>query len=181
MKQISNQYTFDHISSSMKKTFGMVRKGTEDAFAMELATIEGNLLRINRRNKIYNGRRALEAIKICLFIIDGYINGYEYDLSNYKTPENEPLVEAVLMAFDPYTNEDILEALGNEFGQNSLDNLRAFFTHPIQCLLRIEESIALWTKRDGSDGYFIFIEGFMGHMVPHDEKMNFTVMTHTTL
>ena len=181
MKQISNFSAFERISSSMARTFGKVKKGKEEDFALELASIESNLLKTYRMNKIHNGRRASEAIKICLFIIDGYINGCEYDLSKYKTPENEPLVEAVLMAFDPFSNEAISEALGNEYDWHSLEVLREYFTHPIQCLLRIEESIELWTKRNGPDGYFNFTEEFMGHMVPDNEKMDFAVMTHTTL
>lgn len=181
MKQISNYYAFERISSSMTETFGKVKKGKEDDFALELASIEGNLLKTYRRNKVHNGRRVLEAIKICFFMIDGYVNGCEYDLSNYITPENEPLVKAILMAFDPFTNEAIREALDNESNRHLLDDLREYFTRPIQCLLRIEESVELWTKRNGADGYFNFTEGFMGRMVPNDDKMNFTVLTHTTL
>jgi hypothetical protein len=181
MKQISNQYAFERISSSMTRTFGKVKKGKEEDFALELASIEGNLLKTYRKNKIHNGRRTLEAIKICFFIIDGYINNCEYDLSKYKTPENEPLVKAILMAFDPFTNEAIREALDCELDRHSLDDLREHFTHPIQCLLRIEESVELWTKRNGPDGYFNFTEEFMGTMVPYDETMDFSVMDHTTL
>jgi len=158
-----------------------VKKGEEDCFALELASIEGNLLKTFRRNRTHNGRRALEAIKICLFIIDGYINACEYDLSKYITPENKSLVNAILMAFDPFTNEEVREALGSEYNWHSPDVLSEFFTHPIQCLLRLEESVELWTKRNGPDGYFNFIEEFMGHMVPHDDKMNFTVMMHKAL
>lgn len=100
MKQIPNFSAFERISSSMAKTFGKVKKGKEEDFALELASIEGNLLKTYRMNKVHNGRRASEAIKICLFIIDGY---------------------------------------------------------------------------------FSFTEEFMGHMIPDNEKMDFAVMTHTTL
>jgi hypothetical protein len=175
MKQISNQNAFDRISSSMAKTFGKIKKGMEEEFTFELATMEGNLLKTHRQNKKYNGRRASEAIKICFFIIDGYINDCEYDLSEYKTPENEPFVKALLMAFDPFTNEAIREVFDNESDGHSLDDLRDYFTTPVQCLLRIEDSIELWTKRNGPDGYFNFTEDLMGHVIPRDEKMDFTI------
>jgi len=181
MKKISNQYAFERISTSMTKTFGKVKKGKEEDFSLELTALEGNLLKTYRKNNICNGRRALEAIKICFFIIDGYISNCEYDLSEYKTPENEPLVKAILMAFDPFTNENVREVLDDESDMHSLDDLREYFTRPIQCLLRIEESVKLWTKRNGSDGYFNFIEVFMGHLIPHDETMDFSVMVHPTL
>ena len=174
MKTIANYSVFERITTNMVKTFGKVEKGNEGDFALELASIEGNLLKMRRANKANNGRRALEAIKICLFIIDGYINGWEYDLSKYRTPDNESLVEAILMAFDPFTNGEIQEALNNTYDWHSLEDLRDYFTSPIQCLLRVEESVQLWTKRDGADGYFNFIEEFMGNMVPYDEQMNFT-------
>ena len=107
-------------------------------------------------------------------MIDGYINGCEYDLSKFRTPANEPLVKALLMSFDPFINEELHEALKNEYDWRSPEVLRSYFIKPIQCMLRIEESIQLWTKRNGSDGYFIFLEEFIGHMVPQDTKMNFT-------
>lgn len=173
MKQIGNYSAFERITTNMARTFGKVKKGKEADYALELASIEGNLLKMYRMNKTNNGRRVLEAIRICLFIIDGYLNDWEYDLSKYRTPENESLVKAVLMAFDPFTNEAVKEALSNEYDWHSPDDLRKYFTPPIQCLLRIEESVELWTKRNGADGYFIFTEEFMGHMVPFDDQMNF--------
>ena len=174
MKIIANYSVFERIATNMVRAYGKVEKGKEDDFALELASIEGNLLKMHRTNRANNGRRALEAINICLFIIDGYINGWEYDLSKYKTPDNESLVEAILMAFDPFTNVAIKEVLNNDYDWHSLEDLRNYFTPPIQCLLRIEESVQLWTKRGGADGYFNFIEEFMGHMVPYEEQMNFT-------
>ena len=175
MKTIANYSAFERITTNMVRSFGKIEKGKEDNFALQLASIEGNLLKMHRTIKTNNGRRVLEAIRICLFIIDGYINGWEYDLGKYKTPDNELLVEAILMAFDPFTNEEVKVALNNHYDWHSPVDLRDYFTSPIQCLLRIEESVQLWTKENGADGYFNFIEEFMGHMVPHDEQMNFTV------
>ena len=43
------------------------------------------------------------------------------------------------------------------------------------CLLRIENSIKLWTKELGVDGYFKFIEEQLGHVVNNDEKMNYSM------
>ena len=43
------------------------------------------------------------------------------------------------------------------------------------CLLRIENSIKLWTKEFGVDGYFKFIEEQLGHVVNNDEKMNYSM------
>lgn len=36
--------------------------------------------------------------------------------------------------------------------------LQAYYAEPVICLLRIKESIDTWIKRNGSDGYFDFIE-----------------------
>ena len=48
------------------------------------------------------------------------------------------------------------------------------------CLLRIKDSIDTWEKKSGSDGYFVFIESYMGSGIKETE-MNFTIMSPTYL
>lgn len=175
MKEQINNYQFEKISSNMAKEFGTIKKGNEEEYSFILFTMEANLLKTNRIFKINNGRRVIEAIHACLFIVNGYLNQTEYELSEYITRENEPYIKGLLASFDPFTNEQIISVAGQEYNLESLEDLHEYFTIPVKCLLRIEDSVAVWTKSYGINGYFNFLENQLGQTVEHDDKMNFTV------
>ena len=78
MNRIENYSAFERISINMSREFGTIKKGKEEDFAFAMFPIESNLLKVNRRLKTNNGRFAIEAIKICLFKIYGYIIRTEY-------------------------------------------------------------------------------------------------------
>ena len=173
MKTITNYGAFERISSLMAKEFGTIKKGNEEGYTFMLLPIEGNLLKISRKTNNKNGRRAIEAIKIALFTISGYLNDYEYDFSKYLTPENQDFVRAILMAVDPFTNEALKEALGDEYDLSSAEDLREYFSEPIKCLLRIEASMQTWTDRNGPGGYFAFLEEYISATIANDYEMHF--------
>ena len=62
-----------------------------------------------------NSRRLREAIALALFDVKGNYSGEKYDTSNFRNEENERLEKALLMAFDPYTNKEIMELLKEQF------------------------------------------------------------------
>ena len=173
MKAIANYGAFERISSLMTREFGTIRKGYEEGYAFILLPIEGNLLKLSRKTNNKNGRRAMEAIKIALFTINGYLNGCEYDFSKFLTSENQDFVHAVLMAVDPFTNEALKDALGDEYDWSSAEDLREYFSEPIQCLLRIEASMQTWTDRNGPGGYFAFLEEYVAATIADDYEMDF--------
>ena len=84
----------------------------------------------------------------------------------------------LLMAFDPFFNEEIGEVLSSELKMDLGDKeaMELYFRDPVRCVLRILDSVDLWDKRRGSDGYFLFLEEWLGKKVEHDEKMNFSVL-----
>lgn len=176
MKKQLNRYKFEKISSMMAKEFGKIAKGDEDAYTMLFVPMEGNMLKLNRENPDRNGRRAIEAIHVCLLLIDGYLTDTEYDLNGYRTSENEALVNGLLMSFDPFTNDEIREAVAGQWDLNSPSDLRSYFREPVMCLLRIEKSIELWTEEGGANGYFNYLEQTIGATVPRDKQMNFSVL-----
>lgn len=175
MKKIMvNLYNLDRISTRMKKDFGTIPNGQEENYAFILSAMEGNLLKLHRQDPNRSGRRALTAIQMALLTVDGYIKQVEYDFSSHALPENQALLHGLLMSFDPFTNKDVHEVVMKEF--NSFD-ARNYFEIPIKCLLRIEKSIKLWSKKSGSNGYFTFIENQMGQLIERDDKMNFTIVS----
>jgi len=177
VRQKVNSYKFEKKPSDMGKIFGTIKKGDEERYSFLLFPIESNLLKINRIKQINNGRRVVEAVRVCLFIIDGYINKIEYDLDQYLTDDVALFVEGILMAFDPFVNEEILSIVNSSgaVDVNSAESLYEYFNTPIKCLIRIEKSIELWTKEFGASGYFKFLEETLGNMVQKSDKMDFVI------
>ncbi|MCI9601750.1 MAG: hypothetical protein HFI17_14790 [Lachnospiraceae bacterium] len=176
MKERVNQYKFDRISSSMQKEFGTIRQGEENTYDILLFPMEANMLKLYREKKSRNGRRAQEAVRICLFAIDSYLTGKEYDTTAVTAPESQELAHGLLMSFDPFTNAEIREAAEEQLDLNSAEGLKAYFKVPVMCLIRIEKSIELWNRQMGPEGYFLFLEENMGSMVNDDGKMNYSVL-----
>lgn len=161
----------------MEREFGKIRKGEEETYAMLLLPMEGNVLKIHREFPESNSRRLREAIALALFDIKGNYSREEYDTDNFRNKENGRLEKALLMAFDPYTNNEIMELLKEQFQMDMLsqEQVKEYYKFPVMCLLRIKESIDTWEKRSGSDGYFDFIEGYMGKEIKGND-MNFSIM-----
>lgn len=165
-------YQFERIYSQMEKEFGKIQKGYEDEYAMLLFPLESNALKVHRAYPSSNSRRLREAIALVLFDIKSRYTKEAYDVANFRNEDNERLEKALLMAFDPFTNEEIKEVIEDQADETQL---REYYKIPIMCLLRIKESIDIWEKRSGSDGYFLFIEDYMGSQINGD-KMEFSVV-----
>lgn len=170
-------YQFERIYSQMEREFGRMRKGEEDVYSMLLIALEGNVLKIHREFPSSNSRRLREAIALVLFDIKGNCTGEKADTGNFRNEENEKLEKALLMAFDPFVNENVMKVLKKKTRTRELtqEMLKSYYKIPVMCLLRIKDSIDTWEKRSGADGYFDFIEGYMGSQIKGN-KMNFTVM-----
>ena len=166
----------------MEREFGKIRKGEEETYAMLLLPMEGNVLKIHREFPESNSRRLREAIALALFDIKGNYSREKYDTDSFRNKENERLEKALLMAFDPYTNNEIMELLKEQFQMDILsqEQVKEYYKFPVMCLLRIKESIDTWEKRSGSDGYFDFIEGYMGKEIKGND-MNSSIMSSRVL
>ena len=133
------------------------------------------MLKLHRENEKRDSRRAIEAIHICLLAIDGYLTDTEYDLGTLLSEENEALAKGLLMSFDPFTNEEVREVLGENYDLDSKEDLESYFQEPVKCLLRLEKSIETWSKARGNDGYFNYVEDLMGDSIKRDLEMNYSV------
>lgn len=171
-------YQFEKIYSQMEKEFGRIRKGEEDVYSMLLLPLEGNVLKIHREFPSSNSRRLREAIALVLYYIKEKYTGEVADTEKFRNEDNEKLEKALLMAFDPYTNENVMELIvqQNESDEMTQEMLKDYYKLPVMCLLRIKDSIDTWEKRSGSDGYFDFIESYMGSQIRGSE-MNYTIMS----
>jgi len=173
MKTIKNYYTFEKISSHMSKEFGKIKIGDEEEYAELMFSIESNLIKINRKTGLNNGWRAVEALRIALFTINGYLNDWKYDFGEYLTTENQDFVKAVLMAIDPFTNKELHELLKQEYDLDFQKDLYDYFAIPIKCIVRVEDSVQYWTEKAGANGYFEFMESHVKSPIYDDFKMGF--------
>lgn len=171
-------YQFERIYSQMEKEFGKIRKGEEETYAMLLFPMEGNVLKIHRQYPASNSRRLREAVALVLFDIKGKCTGETESADNFRNEDNEKLEKALLMAFDPYTNNEIMELLKQQLqaAEFAQEQLKSYYQLPVMCLLRIKESIDTWEKRSGANGYFDFIESYMGNQI-NGTEMNFSIMS----
>lgn len=172
-----NEYQFQQVARRMEKRYGKMKRNEEGKYACLLYPMESNLLKVHRRNPEANSRRLEEAIFLVLHEVEGRVSGGEVDTGQYENKGNALLKEALLQAFDPFTNEDISAVL-QERGNLSIEtpeNLEAYYKEPVICLLRIKESIEVWTKRNGSDGYFKFLEEWLGSEVAEDNQLNYSI------
>ena len=119
------------------------------------------MLKKFRRNHAANGRRALEAVTLVLHTVEGYLTGKPADVASFENPKNVELRDALLYAFDPFANDEFREIISQEMGKDLTDKsfLEDYYRDPVLCIMRIRDSIDLWTKEMGRDGYFGFIEG----------------------
>ena len=170
-------YQFEKIYSQMEKEFGKIRKGEEDKYAMLLLPMEENALKTHRQYPASNSRRLKEAIALVLFDIKEKYTGEVFDTQNFRNDDVERLEKALLMAFDPYTNSEIMELLKKQFQTDELtqETLKNYYKCPVLCLLRIKDSVDMWEKRSGTNGYFEFVESYMGSHIKGTE-MHYSIM-----
>ena len=92
-------------------------------------------------------------------------------MDSFRNEDNARLEHAILMAFDPFTNEELHAAVSSvsNLDLTNRQTLRDIYAEPVICLLRIKESVDTWIKRMGSDGYFDFAESIMGKNITGDE------------
>ncbi len=170
-------YQFERIFSQMEKEFGKIKAGQEEHHALMMLPLEGNVLKVHRKYPSSNSRSLNEAIALVLFAIKEHYTDQIFNTDSFRDEHNKRLEIALLMAFDPFTNEDIKELLTSQanIDLSNPNELRDYYVEPIRCLLRIKESIDTWIKHNGSNGYFDFIEPFMGDKILGDE-MKFSVL-----
>lgn len=176
--EIMQLYQFEKIYSQMENEFGKVRKGDEETYTMLLLPLEGNALKTHREFPSSNSRRLKEAIALVLFDIKERYTGETIDTEKFRNKENEKLEKALLMAFDPYTNEEVMKLVlqENEVSELTPNILKVYYKLPVMCLLRIKDSIETLEKKAGSNGYFEFIENYMGSQI-NGTEMNYTIMS----
>lgn len=172
-----NEYQFRQVVRRMETRYGKMKRDEEEKHALLLYPLESNLLKVHRQNPEANSRRLEEAILLALHEIEGRLSGEKGDVTQYENQGNILLKGALLQAFDPYTNEEIFAVLKENgiIESETPEELALYYQEPVICLLRIKDSVEHWIKRGGSDGYFKFIEEWLGSKVAWDNQMNYSI------
>jgi len=168
-----NQYQFEQITRQMERQYGKMRKGEEEYYTMLLFPMESNLLKIWRKYPDSNSRRLGEAILLVLYAIKNNTDAEKADTGKFETTANVRLRDALLAAFDPFSNEEIREVVDIDIEDK--EKLKEYYQIPVKCILRIKDSVEHWGNERGSNGYFEFLEEWIGRDVPNDDKMNYSV------
>ena len=170
-----NQYKFGKICGEMAQRFGRIQKGEEQNYEVVFFPMESNALKVHRKYPSSSGRRMSEAVTLALFQVKQYLTGEKYDLGTFETEDNKRLVHALLMAFDPFTNDEIRALLGKSYNLEDKEVLTEYYKVTVLCLIRMKDSVDLWENEWGLDGYFSYVESTFGATVKNDEKFDFTV------
>jgi hypothetical protein len=163
-----NNYKMGKIADIMAKRFGKIPPGEEEKYYFKLYTMESNLFKTYRKHqkgKKYDSRRVVEAINLFLLIIDNYLNDIEYDFSGQLNEGNKAYLNALQMSCDPFYNKELMLALKDNYDFSDKETLREFFADSVMCVIRIKDSVELWNKEFGINGYFRFIENQFGKHV----------------
>jgi hypothetical protein len=177
MKRIKvKKYNLERDPKRLTKEFGTIKRGEEEKYSQILYTIESNLLKLYRQDKKRDSTEALDAINMALLYINSYINELEYDFSLVANDRNTALCEGIKMAYDPYENSEIYDIIHTDYNLDSIEGKKAYFATPAKSLLRIKDSVEMWMEKRGSNGYFDFLEGQIGNLVPRDDnEINFAI------
>ena len=170
-----NQYQFTRVLKRMERRFGKLRRGQEEDYNMFFFIIESNALKVHRKNPEAGSRRMKEGILLALYHMEEHLTGEKEDLSDFENEEALLMKHAVLMAFDPFENEEVRMVLADEYVLDDRDALKTYYALPAKLLLRLCDSIDFWEKAGGNDGYFRMLERTAGPMVPQDDKMNYII------
>ena len=163
---------FERIYSQMEKEFGKMRKGEEEVYSMLLLPLEGNALKVHREFPSSNSRRLREAIALVLFDIKERCKGEKADTGKFRNEDNEKLEKALLMAFDPYTNVEVMELLKQQENTEKLSQemLKSYYKLPVMCLLRIKDSIDTWEKPQWGQTPMWFYQCYLRRNEQHYSK-----------
>lgn len=152
-----NRYQFDSIVSKTKKTITPIIRGEEDGEYFEYLAIVEILLSRFHKNFGINGRQAKEIIQLVLYDIKGVADGVEYDCSKWTEECYYICADIIEQCILPEKNPKLKAQLKDDV---VLDD--DYFEFARAVLIRIHESVTLWTNENGSQGYFNFISGFLG-------------------
>lgn len=150
-----NRYQFDSIVSKTKQNITPIRRGDEEMYWEYLIQLETRLYQFHLKFGL-NGRQAKEILQVVLFDIKSIIDHQEYDCTKWMEECYRFCADTIEELFIPEKNPDLKGSLREDVVEND-----DFFELARKSIIKIYESITLWTKDFGSEGYFNFISDYI--------------------
>ncbi|MCD7808482.1 MAG: hypothetical protein LUH02_04005 [Erysipelotrichaceae bacterium] len=144
----------------------------------ELYSIESRLIVLHEQYQL----SSREAAKMINIVINRILDIKDKTTSNYNDYATEDLLymaDGLEYILNPYKNEEVAKIIEPCVNINDDHNYDYIFKNVFICLNRILESIHLWDKEFGVDGYFRYIKRFMNtsYIASHNPELFFNDKT----
>lgn len=157
------EYSFDKSDErrnlrNIKRRFGEL-KSNVGPLEDELMVLEAHFLVLHKQYKV----NSHELKKIIHVVMNQILNQEDHDTSEYSDYAHEDLLclaDGVEQICNPYANIELKKYL-EQYIQVNDDNYGKIFKNVLLCLVKTIQSIDMWEKELGKDGYFRFIEQFI--------------------
>lgn len=159
-----NNYKFDKIVSTLQKKVGNLTENEENRYNYELCTLEMHILQQHMEKELMD-RQVMEALKLVLFKVEGYLNNVEYEFEQLLDIESVELAEVIARLFIPFEEEILKVELSKKYDLNNKVCLSELFELPVKCILKIMKSVESWRKWSGSNGYLNFIKEQLNQLI----------------
>ncbi len=164
-----NTYKIERTESLFRGIYQPMKKGDEQQYESLLFAMEHNLLKLHRKNRKLTSLRVIEAINLALIKIYEVLKEVKYETDFYENLENGIFCNKLQMSYDPFCNQLINSMIAQDYDLEKKEVKLRYFEDPFKCLVRIKESIQMWEKELGMNGYFKFLENTIGVLVSDDD------------
>ncbi|MCD7840728.1 MAG: hypothetical protein LUG46_08900 [Erysipelotrichaceae bacterium] len=176
------EYDFDGTdarknSRYINKHYGALKDQVR-SFEPELYAIESRLIVLHEHYQL----SSREATKIIQIVINRLLDIKDQTTSDYSDYASEDLLymaDGLEYILNPYKNEEVANIIQSNADINDMNNYDYIFKNVFLCLDRILDSIRLWDKEFGVDGYFRYIKRFMNtsYIAGHNPELFFNDKT----
>ncbi|MBR1684963.1 MAG: hypothetical protein IJ708_07465 [Clostridia bacterium] len=166
-----NDYQFRRVERDLKKRYGKCEDEEMELYSQIVYPIERNCMRIHRREKAATSRAMHDALLLCLHRMKDHIDDTHTDTSSFEKEGAMLLLHGIMVSIDPY--DPVWEGKYDDAVTN-----KSTYIVLSRILLRLLESVDLWNEVYGTEGYFFFLEDFLGKKVkPGDDEWDCCFLT----
>jgi hypothetical protein len=135
---IVDHYKMDRIETFLKREYGSIdNQDLLKKYSKMLCALELNILKVKADNPDMNSGRVLEALKIELLRIDGYIRGVCYDYRRVTNEENKKVCQALSYAYDHHSNKKIYYIVCEHYKELNKEANKEIYKVPALCIMFI--------------------------------------------
>jgi len=154
-KKVLKFYDLTRIVSRINKEYGSI-EGYEEYYNPQLDLLEHYIYEIWEEIPLKDTEIIL-VLQMILFDLKGAIENKEYDYKEFLTKEIKKYKVKLECYMNPFKNNELKKVLKG-VNLEDKEDLKDLFDYPLKFLARIIESIELWRKERGANGYLNMLE-----------------------